>query len=181
MSTLQQNKHRTGTGEPEESDDLLRQVLSYENEDVVAKIMKAADCNRAKAVSIFKDTLRFLYLCGTADGKWGPTRIIDIGWHEFIMFTRDYTEFCHEHFGRFIHHAPDRIGSNPDTERPRRTLIAAMQVFGKENLSENWAYRNAQGEVVLAPELSIEEVRTAELTSSGPCDSCGCNAACNDD
>lgn len=160
-------------------DDLLSRVLAYKKEDVVARIMKSEDCDKARAESIFQDTLRFLYICGTADGQWGPTQTIDTGWHEFLMFTRDYTDFCQENFGRFIHHVPNRIGSKPDRERPRRTLIAAIQLFGKENLTENWAYRNPSGKIVLGPDLTMDEIRTVE--ASAPCDSCGCNAACNDD
>lgn len=162
-----------------EDDNLLSRVLAYKNEDVVARIMKSKNCDKARAEAIFQDTLRFLYICGTADGQWGPTQTIDAGWHEFIMFTRDYTDFCQEHFGRYIHHVPNHIDSKPDHGRPHRTLIAAIQVFGKENLSENWAYRNPEGKIVLGADLTVEEIRTIE--ASAPCDSCGCSAACNDD
>jgi|SRR5688572_15260138 len=35
-----------------------------------------------------------------------PSQIVDDLWHEFILYTRDYKEFCAEAFGRFMHHAP---------------------------------------------------------------------------
>jgi len=31
---------------------------------------------------------------------------IDNLWHTFLLFTQDYQKFCHEMFGRFIHHVP---------------------------------------------------------------------------
>jgi hypothetical protein len=32
--------------------------------------------------------------------------ILDEMWHNFVLFTRDYIQFCHDHFGRFVHHLP---------------------------------------------------------------------------
>ena len=30
-------------------------------------------------------------------------------WHQHILFTQDYEHFCHEIFGRFIHHTPCNV------------------------------------------------------------------------
>jgi hypothetical protein len=106
--------------------------------------------------------------------------LIDEGWHEFIMYTRDYSDFCQKFFGRYIHHQPNIPGEAPDRERPRRTLIAAMQIFGRENLSENWVYYSPNGTPVLGPMLP-ETAESLVMQALGPCDSCGCGAACNDD
>lgn len=35
-----------------------------------------------------------------------PSRVADDLWHEFILHTRDYAEFCEHAFGRFMHHTP---------------------------------------------------------------------------
>lgn len=35
------------------------------------------------------------------------SREVDEVWHAFILFTREYTEFCRSIFGRYIHHAPN--------------------------------------------------------------------------
>ncbi|MDH5654238.1 MAG: hypothetical protein OEZ39_20480 [Gammaproteobacteria bacterium] len=35
-----------------------------------------------------------------------PSQVVDVAWHEFILFTREYQEFCHQAFGRFLHHTP---------------------------------------------------------------------------
>lgn len=32
--------------------------------------------------------------------------MLDEMWHTFILFTKDYGDFCHEMFGHFIHHLP---------------------------------------------------------------------------
>lgn len=35
-----------------------------------------------------------------------PSRIVDDLWHEFILDTREYEQFCAKAFGRFMHHTP---------------------------------------------------------------------------
>ncbi|WP_223884458.1 glycine-rich domain-containing protein [Micromonospora craniellae] len=41
---------------------------------------------------------------------------MDIGWHTFILHTREYAEFCQRLAGRFIHHQPE-----PDPDDSRRS------------------------------------------------------------
>lgn len=55
------------------------------------------------------DALRSYFLvCHEAPGKMVamPSRIVDAVWHEFILFTRDYTAFCENAFGFYLHHTP---------------------------------------------------------------------------
>ncbi len=35
-----------------------------------------------------------------------PSQVADELWHEFILYTRAYQEFCEEGFGAFLHHTP---------------------------------------------------------------------------
>ena len=35
-----------------------------------------------------------------------PSQAADDLWHEFILYTRDYQEFCKRAFGGFLHHTP---------------------------------------------------------------------------
>jgi hypothetical protein len=35
-----------------------------------------------------------------------PSKAVDEAWHEFIVMTRDYAEFCIGAFGEFLHHRP---------------------------------------------------------------------------
>ena len=153
----------------------MQRILTYENADVVDRISREGGFSAEKAQTVFKDTLRFLFLCGTSTGSWSPSRTIDVGWHAFLMYTEDYAEFCDTYFGRFIHHRPTRIGERPSSQKSKSTLIAAMQVFGKENLSENWVYRDQNGNAVFGPSLTVSELSAAEVADS-PCDSCGCSA-----
>lgn len=35
-----------------------------------------------------------------------PSQVVDDLWHEFILYTREYQQFCREAFGEFLHHSP---------------------------------------------------------------------------
>jgi hypothetical protein len=38
--------------------------------------------------------------------RLSPSPIVDEAWHQFILFTREYAEYCNSVAGRFIHHEP---------------------------------------------------------------------------
>lgn len=42
-----------------------------------------------------------------------PSQIVDDGWHEFILFTRSYKDFCKKALGRFLHHTPTEAMRTP--------------------------------------------------------------------
>ena len=35
-----------------------------------------------------------------------PSQVVDDLWHEFILYTKNYEQFCDKAFGRFLHHTP---------------------------------------------------------------------------
>jgi hypothetical protein len=63
----------------------------------------------ARQIEQVFEALRFYFqLCHEANGKMVsmPSRVVDDAWHEFILFTRDYHEFCQGAFRRYLHHTP---------------------------------------------------------------------------
>lgn len=42
-----------------------------------------------------------------------PSQAVDAAWHEFILFTRGYQQFCERAFGRFLHHTPAEAMPSP--------------------------------------------------------------------
>ena len=42
-----------------------------------------------------------------------PSQVVDVAWHEFILFTRDYRDFCQRGLGRFLHHVPAEAMAAP--------------------------------------------------------------------
>lgn len=35
-----------------------------------------------------------------------PSQVVDVAWHQFILFTKSYEVFCKKGLGRFLHHTP---------------------------------------------------------------------------
>lgn len=42
-----------------------------------------------------------------------PSQVVDVAWHELILFTKFYQDFCQKAFGRFLHHHPAEAMSSP--------------------------------------------------------------------
>ena len=41
-----------------------------------------------------------------------PSKVVDILWHEFILNTREYQQFCQQAFGKVLHHTPTEMLSS---------------------------------------------------------------------
>lgn len=86
---------------------------------------------REIAESIMDQAISFLRI--VADDRassHSPSEQVDIGWHAFLMYTREYADFCQKIAGRMIHHAPSDVpGVDYGTGNTVRT-VAAMQVRG---------------------------------------------------
>lgn len=73
---------------------------------------------------ILNQTVGFLTLIANNPGVgFSPSPLVDIGWHTFILDTRDYAQFCQQIAGRFIHHSPfDEAGADYGTGHAARTV-----------------------------------------------------------
>lgn len=51
---------------------------------------------------------QYFILCNAAAGGRVsmPSQVVDAAWHEFILFTREYADFCNKGLNRFLHHVP---------------------------------------------------------------------------
>ena len=57
----------------------------------------------------------YFAICNTAGKRMisMPSQVVDMAWHEFILFTRSYEDFCKQGLGRFLHHTPAEAMSTP--------------------------------------------------------------------
>jgi hypothetical protein len=42
-----------------------------------------------------------------------PSQAVDVLWHEFILHTRQYQQFCRQGIGHFLHHVPSEAMRSP--------------------------------------------------------------------
>lgn len=80
---------------------------------LAGRIVKDEDIAEDRAARIMDQALAFLATCATTDFPLSPSDNVDIGWHTFVLHTRDYADFCHQVAGRFIHHVP--LDADPTT------------------------------------------------------------------
>jgi hypothetical protein len=62
-----------------------------------------------KDCQLVAQALRQFFLAYLAGGRQPvamPSQVVDDLWHEFILYTRHYDDFCRKAFGRFMHHTP---------------------------------------------------------------------------
>jgi len=102
---------------------VLKDVTGYKNPEVILRIMDKVPCTQEHAEALFEEMKQYLSRSAVSKKRSSPTKEVDVAWHEFILFTRDYAEFCHVHFGRFMHHVP-RLASW--TPRARPTAVVAV-------------------------------------------------------
>lgn len=72
-----------------------------------------------------------------------PSYDVDQYWHEFILFTANYREFCNEHFGHFIDHFPEDIEIEP-TPGPTEELPAVASEEIVQQMKEHEKVENEQ-------------------------------------
>ncbi len=103
--------------------------LSMETrERIIKRMQREHDFTYEKASAILDETLVYMHACERDTTGIGPSLIVDIGWHTFILYTREYAEYCAVAFGHFLHHDPtDREG---DVGLPLSGTIAFMEQHG---------------------------------------------------
>lgn len=45
-----------------------------------------------------------------------PSQVVDDLWHEFILYTKNYDEYCKRAFGQFLHHTPAVVMSTAQSQ-----------------------------------------------------------------
>ena len=70
---------------------------------------KAPHLTKAQVDLVFENLKCYLYL-SYLKPTYLSSYIVDEAWHTFILFSRDYRNFCYKVFWKFIHHSPSISG-----------------------------------------------------------------------
>ena len=94
----------------------LRLASAFSFERVIERFVKEKNVSRHQVTAYAEELKIFLSMCatnktGTPLGMAGP---VDDLWHTFLLFTREYQEFCNAVAGSFIHHEPNDAASIED-------------------------------------------------------------------
>lgn len=89
----------------------IRFIETYDFGKVVSALKgRGSDANTAEEAA---EHLRiFMLLHALHPTKaFAAWKLMDDAWHEFILRTSDYEDFCEKAFGRFLHHDADAYGT----------------------------------------------------------------------
>ena len=102
-------------------------VMAYSNPRVLKRYVLDNNVDEAEAQRRFDGLKQFLVVCATTPGYKVTSDAIDSMWHTFLLFTRDYREFCTRYLGKFINHEPFEV---PSPESYITTRARAKEMFG---------------------------------------------------
>jgi hypothetical protein len=106
-------------------------ALAYEAPFLIEKLVKDQIVDTAEeAEALFTEVKKYFVLVRSDQSKvWQMHSLrIDHVWHEFILFTRQYMEFCQHFFGGYIPHSP---GNAPETRAASSADVASFKVFSQ--------------------------------------------------
>jgi hypothetical protein len=149
----------------------VRDALAFEAPYLIEKLRKAriADSD-AEAEALFREAKRYLVMTQADDTRiWQMHSLrVDEAWHQFILFTAQYAEYCQRCFGRHVHHSPSNA---PKVERAEELPVATFaefrgryeELFG-EPLPDTW-----YDDLSVAPQRRLlnEHAGNLELRAQG--------------
>jgi hypothetical protein len=130
----------------------LSELLEYKNAPVLKLYQQNYPENKLPGPEAFEEMLKYLWLTqkhekDLRDNPDNPElprtcamlqsmREIDQMWHEFILFTHDYIEFCQKYFGLYLHHLPNIFDNMPLPRDEENAEIARLLPYIYDNLGE---------------------------------------------
>jgi hypothetical protein len=84
-------------------------ALTYEAPFLIEKLLKDYIAETpAEAEALFTEFKRYVvFVCSDDRSDWQMYSLrVDEVWHQFVLFTWEYVNFCQNFFGRYIHHNP---------------------------------------------------------------------------
>ncbi len=104
-------------------------AVAHEAPYVIEKLVKARIArDEDEAHALFTEAKRYMVLVQIDDTKiWQMHSLrVDEAWHQFILFTAQYTQFCLRFFGRYVHHSPSNA---PEALTPNKRPLATFAEF----------------------------------------------------
>jgi len=130
----------TGTGRS-----LISHALFHR---LARRIVTGDNLDQGLAERIVDQALAFLAACARNTATpLAPSVLVDIGWHTFLLHTREYATFSHRIAGRFLHHTPtapdDPAGTGQDAHEALVRTVAAIEGAGFFVDHDLWAHAGA--------------------------------------
>jgi uncharacterized protein (TIGR04222 family) len=100
-----------------------------------------------KAILEYK---KFMYLAATHDAMVSPSEIVDVVWHQHLVFTQSYSDFCRV-LGKTVQHIPS-THNRQDAVRFKQAKERTQQMYASafgEAPADVWEHSTMQGALQL--------------------------------
>lgn len=109
----------------------LQKIMTYPLEQVRYRLQQEEMIPAEMIDEAMHEWCKFMTTILYTDGPVGMiSPVVDEVWHAFILFTKDYTAFCDDVFGRFIHHAPNWPGAPAGNDSGANFRDAYAELYG---------------------------------------------------
>src|SRR5262245_40923299 len=122
----------------------FRAALDYEAPFLIEKLIKDQIVDSAvEGAALFTEVKKYLALSRLdRDSAWEMySARVDAVWHQFVLFTHEYSVFCNRYLGGFVHHRPSNASEVSSKRNSRSTFPSFSaryrEVFGQE-LPDCW-------------------------------------------
>ena len=104
-----------------------------------SKIARKHGWSSPFALRAINEYRKFVFLGVTGDTIVTPSKVIDTVWHEHLLFTRAYREFCQDILQRDFDHHPELLPSDAQTDVYAQQFAATIARYRSEfNVRPPW-------------------------------------------
>ncbi len=123
-------------------------IMNYSMVDVIKRCQKNFDYTDEDMVMLERELKRYLILCAIKENQYTPINMysehVDNLWHSFILFTKEYANFCKNNAHQFIHHSPKTDTSPMTPEKQQKAnleflaFVDTYEKLFKEEIDPIW-------------------------------------------
>jgi hypothetical protein len=106
------------------------ELLQQRYPSIIKRISRERMVRKTTAARWLHETMKFLDLCAGSAEELAPSKRVDHAWHEFLLHTREYEQWCHDRYRQYIHHTPM---DSPDGDAYGRTLDLLEARYGERD------------------------------------------------
>lgn len=97
-----------------------------------AKIARKHKWTTRQALRAIDEYKKFVYLGLVSDSPVTPPKIIDTVWHEHLLFSKGYREFCSDVLQRDFDHNPELVPQETQTDVFAAQYDATLALYNRE-------------------------------------------------
>lgn len=126
---------------------------------VINQMVKQHSWKKRYSRNVATEYERFMIL-RNKNNNLSPSDDIDEFWHQHILNTSLYTEYCQEKFSGIVHHDPeDAFNQTKRKTRLRNTIKEYKKIYGKIPEGDVWIMKPLSKEIKKQPKVQSKYTR----------------------